>query len=75
MSLHADTFDHGPPSDYLAGHIMIGTTLLVESIIPLILYYEWMKPRLRAAPDEHQCVDDATDTGGDGCEWYVGREG
>ena len=77
MSLHADTFDHGPPSDYLTGHIMIGATLLVESITPLILYYEWMKPRLPYDLPEH-CVDDAgqphTDYLNRTCDWYVGRE-
>ena len=31
MSTPSDTYDIGPPSDYVAGHIMIGTTLLVEA--------------------------------------------
>lgn len=35
------TYDIGPPSDYMAGHALIGTTLFIEAALPIILYYAW----------------------------------
>ena len=39
-------FTIGQPSEYIGGHIAIGVVTLLETILPVILYYAWMHPRL-----------------------------
>ena len=34
-------YDIGAPSDYMGGHMAIGTTLFIEAALPIILYYAW----------------------------------
>ena len=41
-----ESFIIGEPKDYLGGHISIGIADLLEAVVPIILYYTWMKPRI-----------------------------
>ena len=41
-----ENFSIGAPKDYLGGHVAIGMITLLEAVIPIILYYAWMEPRI-----------------------------
>ena len=46
MSDTGENFTIGAPKDYLGGHVAIGMITLLEAVIPIILYYSWMEPRI-----------------------------
>merc|ERR1712013_20206 len=44
-------FSIGAPSQYIGGHIAIGVITLLETIVPLIMYYTWQQRKLMAYPN------------------------